>query len=469
MSIAQQLGRLLPSEGRRRLALSTAIYCAVTLVFWLFASSEVRHEHTAYNHYALLAEAWLDGRFSLAGSPPLYTGGNDFALYDGNWYVVFPPFPAVLLLPAVWFADGEPSAIADGRYFLFLAGVAPAVLFLVLQKLRDMGRSIHSEREALLLSALFAFGSVYFFSAVQGSVWYAAHIVGAGLIALYALWSLGAERPLAAGIVLGFAFLTRAPLVLAVPLFVFEAWRVCRLPNKQAKVAASEMDSGAPREALLSVSERLHTFHSAVDWRSFAARCGWFFAPLSMVMLAALFHNYLRFDACWDFGYRHLEIRWQGRIAEWGLFHYHYLARNLGVMLTGLPWIGNTTTGAAFQINAHGLALWLTTPLYLWLLWPRQRSCLTVVLWFTTLCVALPTLFYQNTGWVQFGHRFSNDYAVFLFMLFALGGHRLGRLFYTLALLSVLVNAFGALSFNRAEYRAFYHIDRSQRVIYQPD
>ena len=30
-------------------------------------------------------------------------------------------------------------------------------------------------------------------------------------------------------------------------------------------------------------------------------------------------------------------------------------------------------------------------------------------------------LLYQNSGWRQFGYRFSNDYAVLLFMLIALG------------------------------------------------
>ena len=35
-------------------------------------------------------------------------------------------------------------------------------------------------------------------------------------------------------------------------------------------------------------------------------------------------------------------------------------------------------------------------------------------------------LFYQNSGWVQFGYRFSLDYMVFLIALLAVGGNRLG-------------------------------------------
>jgi hypothetical protein len=40
-----------------------------------------------------------------------------------------PAFPSVLLVPLVALA-GHAEAVADGRFFLLLAGLAPAVLFL---------------------------------------------------------------------------------------------------------------------------------------------------------------------------------------------------------------------------------------------------------------------------------------------------------------------------------------------------
>jgi hypothetical protein len=122
-----------------------------------------------------------------------------------------------------------------------------------------------------------------------------------------------------------------------------------------------------------------------------------------------------------------------------------------------------------FRINAHGLALWFTTPLYLWLLWPRRWTHLHAAFWLTVAAVAIPTLFYQNTGWVQFGYRFANDYSVFLFCLLAIGGYRLGTLFHLAALFGVAVNAFGAISFQRPAYSRYYYQEASQTVIYQPD
>jgi hypothetical protein len=102
-------------------------------------------------------------------------------------------------------------------------------------------------------------------------------------------------------------------------------------------------------------------------------------------------------------------------------------------------------------------------------LWPRRRSLRFRVFAATALLVALPTLFYQNTGWVQFGYRFSNDYAVFLFAMLALGGYRMNYCFRALGSWAIVVNAFGALSFGRPAYRAYYYIEPTQRVLHQPD
>src|SRR5882724_9049199 len=198
------------------------------------APGSVLREHTPYNHFALLADAWLKGRLDLGGPPPDYTGNNDFASYHGKWFVVFPAFPSALLLPLVALG-GSPEAVADGRFFLLLAGLAPAGLFLALEKLRHSGESKRSEVENLIWSCLFCFGSVYFFSSVQGSVWFAAHVVAAVLTMLYVLFALQAERPLLAGVCLALAFATRAPLLLGAPLFVFEAARRTRLAEPRGK------------------------------------------------------------------------------------------------------------------------------------------------------------------------------------------------------------------------------------------
>ena len=413
----------------RRRWIALGIYLVASLVYFLFADSALLHGHTPWNHFALLADAWRHGRLDLGGPPPAYTGSNDFSHVGGKWYVVFPPFPALLLLPIVSLVR-EPERVHDGQFFLWLSGVAPALLFLALEKLRRFGRSELGELGNVGLSLSFAFGSVYFFCAEQGTVWYAAHVVGAALSAAYLLFALEAERPFLAGLALGLGFATRTPLLFAAPLFVLEALR----------------------------SSRTRLLRSLLS----------FLTPVAAIVLLTLIHNQLRFGDPFEVGYRFLGIAWQHRIEKWGLFGYHYLGKNLGIVLSSLPFW--TPSGSApFQINLHGLALWITTPAYLWLLWPRGTAVPHRALWITVACVALPTLLYQNTGWLQFGYRFSNDYAVFLFALLAVGGYRFGRLFRVCACVAVLINAFGAGTFGRSQYAAYYFQDNTQRIVYQPD
>src|SRR4051812_28595732 len=244
------------SPEKRRLWIALGIYLAACLVYFSFADPAVIHEHTPANHFALLADAWRNGRLDLGGPPPAYTGNNDFSHVGGKWYVVFPPFPALLLLPILAVVQ-TPERVNDGQFFLWLSGVAPAVLFLALEKLRRFGRTELGELGNIGLSLSFAFGSVYFFSAEQGTVWFAAHVIGAALAAAYLLFALEAERPFLAGLALGLGFATRTPLLFAAPLFVLEALRTSR-----ARLLRSLL---------------------------------WFLTPISVVVLLTFLHNQLRF------------------------------------------------------------------------------------------------------------------------------------------------------------------------------
>ncbi|HVU06005.1 MAG TPA: hypothetical protein VHE30_29850 [Polyangiaceae bacterium] len=420
-------------DGRkRRLAFATLLYAVTVGVYFAVVPRSRILEHTPFNHFALLADGWLHHRLTLDGMPPAYAQNNDFASFGGKWFIVFPPFPAVLLVPFVWWAKNV-EKVRDGQLFIWLSGIGPAVFFLALEKLRLTGRSGRTFRDDVVLTLLLAFGTVYFFTSVQGTVWFAAHVVGVGIGALYLLCALDAEHPALSGLLLGLGFLTRTPLLFAFPLFLLEAVRV----------------TSTDRARLIRLLVR-------------------FSLPLAACFAIAMVHNEARFGKPLDFGYEYLTVAWQARMKRWGLFNYHFLARNLGVVLTGLPfWDGKARV--PLTINLHGLALWLTTPLFLYLVWPKKVGDVARALYVTAAAVAIPGLFYQNTGWMQFGYRFSNDYAVFLVALLAVTGHEFKKLFYAGFVWSVAVNAFGAKTFDNGDLRKFYYEDASQRTFYQPD
>ncbi|HXN33654.1 MAG TPA: hypothetical protein VN894_17415 [Polyangiaceae bacterium] len=464
-------GRLLarwthPETSARRLLIAAIVYVVCTGVFATIAGPDRLFRHTPFNHYALLANAWLHGHQDLPGGPPAYTQNNDFAEYRGKTYISFPPFPAALMLPFVKLA-GSAEDFRDGQFVIWLAGLAPAILFLALEKLRRTARSPRTELENIVLSLLFAFGSVYFFTAVEGTVWFAALVIGAALQALYVLFALDAERPLLAGAMLGCAYLTRATPLAAAPLFALEALRM-------------SVRGGLPSEGPWGA--RIKDSLSHLDVRALGRRYALFAAPVLAAFAIVAWMNWTRYGRATPIYFDHelLTVAWRGRMAKWGgVMSYHFLAKNLGIALTSLPWLPARSEaaqfGAPFKINEHGLALWFTTPLYFWLLWPkrfdgeRDRKWLYVIV---TLSAAVPVamdLLYQNSGWRQFGYRFSNDYAILLFVLLAIGARPMRYLFGVAAAWSVAWNLFGAATFDKAAFDRFYFRDGSQTIVYQPD
>jgi hypothetical protein len=441
-SLQERLSLWLPLGSRkRRLALAVLVYLVCTGVFFAFARRDIITEHTKANHFTLLADSWLHRRLDLGHPPPAYTQNNDFAEYNGKWFVSFPPFPALILLPVLLIAK-TPENVRDGQIWLWFAGLGPAVLFLVLEKLRRMGESDRSEIQNLVLSWIFSFGTVYFFTVEQGTIWFASHVVAVALAAAYLLFALEAERPILAGLALGCAFLTRPDIVLAGLFYALEALRT-----------STSGEGDGPKK---------------IAWAALVKKVGFFAIPVAAALAATLLLNKAAFGSLgFGAGHEHLTVGWRARIDKWGLFSYHYLARNLGIVTSSLPFMLKQSPW--FQINTHGLALWMTTPLYLTLFWPRKTSAVFRALVIGTVPVIIALLLYQNSGWLQFGYRFSNDYAVFLFAMLAIAGPRLGKAFYALAGWAIAINTFGAVTFDRAGFQQFYYTDNSQQIIFQPD
>jgi hypothetical protein len=168
-----------------------------------------------------------------------------------------------------------------------------------------------------------------------------------------------------------------------------------------------------------------------------------------------------------------LTVFWQQRIHRWGLFSYHYLPKNLGCMLSILPWrpapADAATAAAPFQINTHGLALWFTTPLFLWLARTSTRRYLPIALLVCSAFPAVQNLLYQNSGWAQFGYRFSNDYSLLWAIALTISLPRISNAVKLAAFWGIAWNLFGAMSFERPKFGAFYTSEPTQRILYQDD
>jgi len=336
---------------------------------------------------------------------------------DGRWYGPFPPGPALLMSPlvAVW-----GLAVDDVSFTVLFAALNVVLLFLVLERLRTAGETPRTRGEDAALALLFAFGTVAFSCSIRGEVWYTAEVLGVTATCLYLLAAHRAAHPIAAGLAWSFAAITRTPLVFTAPFFT------------------AEVISGGGR--LGDAIRRGATWRDPARWRKVAL-----FALGAAPLLAfAAWSNWARFGSPLDFGHAHF---WNNRvnadIRRWGLFSLHYLPKQLHAAFTRLPLLED----GRLTYHPDGMSLLVTTPLFLLLLWPRLRSRLHPALWLTVAATALPGFLYQNTGYVQFGYRFSLDYTPYLFVLLAVGGRPTGRPFWALALIGVAVNTWGALVF----------------------
>ena len=449
---------------RRPLAIALSIYVACTVVFSIVAGDRTE-THTMNDHFAVQAEVWRAGRWYLTeadiagrarrGELDMY---NDWAIVrhvdpatsaiEVRYYNSFPVFPAVVMYPFVAMA-GSAMNFRDGLFVVWLAGIGPALLFLALDKLSRQGRSKRTLFENALLSLLYAFGTVYFFCAVQGSVWFAAHVVAAALTGGYLLATFSCDSLvmcLLAGVMVGCGFHTRTPFIVCVPLFAYEAAR----RSLRAEVRADG-----------SLALRAGDAWKKLDLRALAARYALFSLPILAAIVAYLWINKERFGSIWETGHTLLNVVWMERVKRFGLFSYHYLARNLTCAFTLLPIVNpaNAPEGVArLQISGNGLALWVTTPIFFWLLWPRTRGPLHAALWATAVAIALPDLLYQNSGWIQFGYRFSNDFSPYLFVLLAISGRPIGMMFRLAGALGVAINAFGAVTFQRRGFEKYYFL-----------
>ncbi|GEJ56955.1 hypothetical protein [Anaeromyxobacter diazotrophicus] len=391
--------------------LELGLFAGSLLVLGLFSLGHHRPSHAP--HFMYQADAWLHGQLQLRLAPPDL---NDWARERGRWYVSFPPGPALLMLPlvALWGV-----ALDDVTFTLLFAALNVPLFFLVLERLRRAGDSARTRREDAALALLFAFGTVAFSCSIRGEVWFTAEVLGVTATYLYLLAAHRAAHPLLAGIAWSFGAITRTPLVFTVAFF-----------------AAEVLAGGGPLGQAL---RRGATWRDPARWRKAAL----FAAGAAPLLLFAAWANWERFGSPLDFGHAHL---WNNRvnadIRRWGLFSLHYLPKQLHAAFTRLPRL----EGGRLGYHPDGMSLLLTTPLFL-LLWPRARARLTPALAFAAAAAALPGLLYQNTGYVQFGYRFSLDYTPYLFLLLAVGGRPMGRAFWALGLFGVAVNTWGALAF----------------------
>jgi hypothetical protein len=283
---------------------------------------------TAY--FQELASAFLQGRLDF--TPAVTT--QDLTMFEGHWYVPFPPLAALLMVPLVLvFGTGSFSTVV----FCAAFGAANVCLiFLILAGLSHRGWVSLKRSTITWLTALFGIGSVHWSMAVTGSVWFLGQVCAftfAALAVAIAIWTPWRIAAWLSGAALGLAALGRPDLVLTWPLIFGIALQRYR-DNPVAD--SNSTDDGRPQVK----QPRL------LEWGAFSL------VPLVAAGLLLATYNGLRFGDPFDFGYLSENVGpdFRMRLAKYGQFNLHYLPQNLWAMLLAGPELNETLGSASRSI-----------------------------------------------------------------------------------------------------------------------
>lgn len=398
--------------------LTIAVLLVTFAVYMGSATAVGRVKSPQWAYFDHLAQAFLEGRAHLEDPP----ADNDLTRYKDRWYVAFPPLAAILMLP--WVAACGVDSTNTVLFSIAWGAISAAVIWRILRGLAERGWIALGVGDRGWLVLLFALGCVHWYVALEGSVWYLSQTCTVMCIAL-ALWSAIALRsPWPAGIALAAALWARPNVIFAWPLLLGIA------------------------------AQRIHDAEGMLDRQRVLAWAWRSAIPLVLSVAGLATYNYARFDSPFEFGYTKQKVSGAvlGDLAR-GQFHPYHIPRNLHIMLFGAPrWYEPETLpvpeGWSLPIpDDHGMSILLTTPALLYLVRTRQRRELFVrSAWLATGLLLVPLLLYYNTGWRQFGYRFSLDFMIPLLMLLAVAaGRRVTWPMRACILAGVLINAWGVV------------------------
>lgn len=353
---------------------------------------------TPYNHFVLLADAFLKGNFFVEG---VYPWIEKAPIDELRFFIVNPPMPAILLVPFVkiWGLNFQQHLFAHGIGVL----LALSTFFMSLKIKMDLKLAVWS-------SILIGIGSIVWFLSATGSVWYLGQTTAALFLTLAIIEILKDKpKPYLVGLSLGAAYLSRIHLALIVPIFAFLVWK----KYKSIK-------------ALLQLGITIAPF-----------------------VLFDLTYNFIRYGSIFNQGYFLIPGTQNEPWFSRGIMHPSYIIEDLKVAFLMLP--KKISEFPYFIPSWGGMAMWLTTPAFVFVLFADIKNIMTKLSWLAIFMVFLVVGAHGGTGFAQFGYRFAVDFYPFLTYLTISGVARLkGPKFihWLLLAIGIVVNLWGVLWIN---------------------
>jgi hypothetical protein len=402
--------------------LITIAFVLVTFIVYFVSS---RGEGAVFNYFVRLADAFVHGRLDVIDQPVHLA---ELVPWQGKWYVIFPPVPAVLLMPLVAIFG---ASFSQPLYSVLVGAINVGLAYRVFVRLfgesREMSltdaapASLSGNSVAVWMTLLYAFGTIQWYHAEVGSGWYVAHIVALMFMWLFLLEATGRRRLFLCGLLIGAAHLSRLPTIFAVaflPLFLrdtfFDGWR----PRIKPFVL----------------------FGSGV---------------VPALVVNALY-NYARFGTFKDVQFIQTELLGMTNdpTVIHGVMSVRYIPMHLKEIMMARPL--RTPKFPYIMPSEFALAVWFTTPAFVLMLRSQRRYSLWLPSIAAAVAIAIPSLMHGGNGFTQFGYRHTLDYMPFLLLLVGLGMRgRVGIISRVLIVASIVVNLWGVVMISTLRQSGF--------------
>ncbi len=327
--------------------------------------------------------------------------------WGNNYYVVYPPMPAILLMPFVFiFGTDFHQPILS----IALGAINAVLAYLVLLKF------FKDTKLSLWISILYAFGTIQWYHAEVGSSWYIAHIVALFFLWLSLLELVTKQRLFLIGLFIGGAYLARLPTILAV-IFVLIFLKEEFLVGKRIK---------------------------QINIKNLFL----FILGLLPALVINGMYNFLRFGKFYDYGYtlylNSQSLAIKELIFPYGFFSIYYIPDRIKDIFYSFP---TFTAQPPFVIpSLYAMALYIVTPAFFLILFASFKNRLVYSSLVSILIMSIPILVKGGNGFTQFGFRYSLDFLPFLLILTASGlENRFNIYSKLLIVLSILINLWGVL------------------------
>ncbi len=324
-----------------------------------------------YNTYTRQAMAWRQGLMHLPQDVPHL----ELAVYEGDYYVSFPPLPSAVLWPLTFlFGMDTPDNLLVKLY-------AMASCLMMYRALKGAG---YSRLSGGLFAFLFCFASSLLPLTMNGAVWYHAQVLGFFLMTA-SICFLAMDRP-------GLSLLCCALSVACRPfnaLYLIPLFLTWRLIHRRAGLTL--------RDTLSHLSVGI-------------------ILGLGVALLLGLY-NYGRFGDPLEFGHNYLpEFSFQGGVQ----FSIQKVSEHANTFLWGLP-LENANGEWVFK--RYGYSMLLACPtLSLMLIWAvidlirgRMRWEKAAVL-FTCILHGFFLMWHRTMGGFQLGARYAVDLIPYTFL-----------------------------------------------------